>query len=61
MFKAELFNATEWASIFSLAGAKYIVPTSKVILLHLFIHFQSIMKDTLYGRVLNPGKQISIF
>lgn len=35
MFKAELFNATEWASLFSLAGAKYIVPTSKVILFHL--------------------------
>lgn len=30
MFKAELFNATEWATLFAMAGAKYIVPTSKV-------------------------------
>mmetsp|Transcript_24407 Transcript_24407/g.27146 ORF Transcript_24407/g.27146 Transcript_24407/m.27146 type:complete len:453 (-) Transcript_24407:45-1403(-) len=29
MFKAELFNATEWASIFSASGAKYVVLTSK--------------------------------
>jgi len=29
MFKAELFNATEWADIFARSGAKYIVPTSK--------------------------------
>lgn len=29
MFKAELFNATEWADLFRRAGAKYTVPTSK--------------------------------
>lgn len=28
-FKAELFNATEWADLFVRSGAKYIVPTSK--------------------------------
>ena len=29
MWKAELFNATEWAELFRRSGAKYIVPTSK--------------------------------
>ena len=29
MFKAELFNATEWADLFRRAGARYTVPTSK--------------------------------
>lgn len=29
LFKAELFNADQWADIFYRAGAKYIVPTSK--------------------------------
>ena len=29
MFKAELFNATEWAELFRRSGARYIVPTSK--------------------------------
>ncbi|MCX7047499.1 MAG: alpha-L-fucosidase [Candidatus Sumerlaeota bacterium] len=29
MFKAEKFNANEWAKLFADAGAKYIVPTSK--------------------------------
>ena len=29
MFKAELFNADQWADIFARSGAKYIVPTSK--------------------------------
>lgn len=28
-FRAELFNATEWASIFELSGARYVVLTSK--------------------------------
>lgn len=28
-FKAELFNAEEWADLFERAGAKYVVPTSK--------------------------------
>jgi len=28
-FKAELFNATEWADLFRRSGAKYTVPTSK--------------------------------
>lgn len=29
MFRAELFNADQWADIFARSGAKYIVPTSK--------------------------------
>ena len=29
MFKAELFNATEWAELFRRSGARYTVPTSK--------------------------------
>ena len=29
MWKAELFNATEWAELFRRSGARYIVPTSK--------------------------------
>ncbi len=29
MFKAEKFNAAEWAKLFAEAGARYIVPTSK--------------------------------
>ncbi len=29
MFRAELFNADQWADLISRAGAKYIVPTSK--------------------------------
>jgi len=28
-FRAELFNADQWANIFARSGAKYIVPTSK--------------------------------
>jgi alpha-L-fucosidase len=28
-FRAELFNATQWADLFYSSGAKYIVPTSK--------------------------------
>jgi alpha-L-fucosidase len=29
LFRAELFNADQWAELFARAGAKYIVPTSK--------------------------------
>jgi alpha-L-fucosidase len=29
LFRAELFNADQWADLFARAGAKYIVPTSK--------------------------------
>src|SRR5579859_4319578 len=29
MFRAELFNAAQWADLFARSGAKYIVPTSK--------------------------------
>ncbi len=29
MFKAELFNVTEWTDLFVRSGARYIVPTSK--------------------------------
>ena len=29
LFKAELFNARDWAKLFKKAGAKYVVPTSK--------------------------------
>jgi alpha-L-fucosidase len=29
MFKAELFDPSEWARLFKEAGARYVVPTSK--------------------------------
>lgn len=50
-FKAELFNADEWAQLIASSGAQYVVPTSKVS--HSFYNYMlndgSITRDLLYG------------
>jgi hypothetical protein len=55
MFRAELWNATQWADFFYRSGAKYIVPTSKHHVMVLLGIIDLLRKDLPIGRHLNLG------